>query len=361
MELKRGVGLFLFLILLLPVAAYPQRTLWPASVATPFSQTSSYRLPKLGEVSLHVGWAFAGHIKVPVEGWAEALRLSGYVENGDTNFAQDYHSAYGQAALRFEATGLWLGASLPYGFGNGISLRARAEYFFPFRDRIFASGAGSSANSTVYTTFFAGGGSSQDVEFGRPTGASSSQDLHSTTKWFFVDLEAAYEVSDMLWITGGLRYDRLQVESGPLVMDVSLSAELNSVVPFVGLKTGVGSGGSRVTAEIKGFPTLFFPTTGLHDQKGYFGEFMFEYRNTFSPDWSLSVFLRGDLLHASFQDRSAILGIFSLAGLVGGAGRLDPGYSLISQSVQEGNWSFGFDWQQLTVGASLTAVFQLPI
>jgi hypothetical protein len=362
MESKRRVGVLLFIILLLPVAGYPHGTLWPASVSGPFPQTSSYRLPNLGEVSLHMGWAFAGHINVPVEGWAEALRLSGYVEQGDTYFAQDHHRAYGQATLRFKAKGLWLGASLPYRFGNGLSLRARAEYFFPFRDRISASGAGNAANSTVYTTFYAGGGSSQYVESG-PSGAAASRDVDSTTRWFFVDLEAAYEVSDMLWITGGLRYDRLQVETGPLVAGVSLSAELNSVVPFVGLKTGVGSGGSRVTAEVKGFPVLFFPTTGLHNQKGYFGEFMFEYRNTFSPDWSLSVFLRGNLLHASFRDRSAILGIFSLAGLVGGAGKqsLDPQYSLISQSVQDEDWSFNFDWQQLTVGASLTAFFQLPI
>jgi hypothetical protein len=356
MESKRRVGLFLVLILLLPIAAYSQGTLWPASVVRPFPQTSSYRLPNFDEVSFHVGWAFAGHISVPLDAWAERLRLSGFVSQGITELLREDDTAYGQGRLRFEATGLWLGASLPYRFPNGISLRARAEYFFPFRDRIFASGIGNSIRSILFTEFGDG-----DIQYSSSSqsGGAIALDLDSTTRWFFVDLEAAYEVSDTLWLTGGLRYDRLQVQTGSVV-GVSLSAELNSVVPFVGLKTGVGSGGSQLTAEVKGFPVLFFPTTGLHNQTGYFGEFMFEYRNTFSPDWSLSVFFRGDLLHASFRDPNAILGIFSFEGLTNYAGPGATGLPLIGQSVQgENAWSF--DWQQLTVGASLTAFFQLPI
>jgi hypothetical protein len=357
MESKRRVGLFLFFILLLPIAGYPQGTLWPAPLASPFPQTSTFRLPNLGEVSFHVGWAFAGHISVPLDAWAERIRLSRYVDPGFfTSFRLEDDRSFGQARLRFEATGLWLGASLPYRFPNGISLRARAEYFFPFRDRIFASGIGNSIRSILFTEFGDG-----DIQYSSSSqsGGAIALDLDSTTRWFFVDLEAAYEVSDTLWLTGGLRYDRLQVQTGSVV-GVSLSAELNSVVPFVGLKTGVGSGGSQLTAEVKGFPVLFFPTTGLHNQTGYFGEFMFEYRNTFSPDWSLSVFFRGDLLHASFRDPNAILGIFSFEGLTNYAGPGATGLPLIGQSVQgENAWSF--DWQQLTVGASLTAFFQLPI
>jgi hypothetical protein len=360
MESKRRVGLFLFFILLLPIAGYPQGTLWPAPLASPFPQTSTFRLPNLGEVSFHVGWAFAGHISVPLDAWAERIRLSRYVDPGFfTSFRLEDDRSFGQARLRFEATGLWLGASLPYRFGNGLSLRARAEYFFPFRDRIFASGSGNSIQSTLYTDIFENDGEIYQDFSSNQSSNAIALDVDSTTRWFFVDLEAAYEVSGMLWLTGGLRYDRLQVETATK-RGFSLIAELNSVVPYVGLKTRVGSGGSQVTAEVKGFPVLFFPPTGLHNQTGYFGEFMFEYRNTFSPDWLLSVFFRGDLLHASFRDPNAILGIFSFDAMESAAQPLYPGESLIGQSVQgENAWSF--DWQQLTVGASLTAFFQLPI
>ena len=138
----------------------------------------------IGPPTLHLSWAVAGSITANA---TAAGNLSQSFSNGLYSSTNVDMNAAGEGKLRFDAQGLWLGATIPVRLTNALTLRARGEYFFPSRDRIWTSASG---NNAVTTTFFFGGIPDPGGTDNRPGhlefGASTK------TRWFFVDAELTY-------------------------------------------------------------------------------------------------------------------------------------------------------------------------
>lgn len=306
----------------------------------------------IGWPTLQVSWAAVGSIKAR----ATALgSISGSVLTTPsvTNFSA---AANGEGKLEFDARGLWLGATVPVRLSNSLTLSATGEYFFPFRDRIWASAAGDfsySASGATYTG----------------TGLLES-DASSSTRRFFVDAEFAYSgaLRGRASILAGLRYDRL-VSSGTLgssgnftvggrsvaspFLPSRTTVELNSLTPYLGIRTWTGGPFRRLTFEIKGFPAVVFSTNGRYKkQRGYFGEFKAGYHFPLASNLSWSFFLRGDVIHASFKELTSIIGLSPPLTTA-----IPPIPASTTVNNQDGEVTTSVDWKQLTLGGSFVLSF----
>ena len=314
---------------------------------------------RIGTPTLHASWAAAGSITASA---TAAGNLSQSFSNGIYSSTNVDMNAAGEGKLRFDAQGLWLGATIPVRLTNGLTLRVRGEYFFPSRDRIWATAGG---NNVVTTRFFFGGIPDPSTTDDRPGhlefGASTK------TRWFFVDAELAYSeaVLGSTSILAGVRYDRLvstigpgvsgDVEPpGPLSVNIpgsaSVTAELNSVSPYVGIRTSMGGTIERIIFELKGFPCVVFTQARYKKQNGYFGEFKAEYYLPLAGNLSASFFVRGDVIHATFTDLTSFTSLFSLESAI------SPG-STSSSGNRNAEVSTSIHWKQLAIGGSVNLMF----
>ncbi len=290
-----------------------------------------------------------------IEARATSGRLSGSVLTlpSVANFSAPVN---GEGKLEFDARGLWLGITVPVRFSNSLTLRATGEYFVPFRDRIRADAAGNFSYSGPAGTF---------------TGAGLLEsNASSSTRRFFVDAELAYSgaLPGRASILAGVRYDRLvsaaTLESsgnfsigGMSVPSPSLplrtTVELNSVTPYLGIRTRTGGQFGGVTFEIKGFPSVVFSTNGRYKvPNGYFGEFKAEYSAGLARDLGASLFVKGDVIHASFRELTSVI---SLAPPLTTATSPIPASTTVNNTDAEVATSI--DWKQLSVGGSLVLSF----
>jgi hypothetical protein len=270
-------------------------------------------------------------------------------------------SGNGDGKLEFDARGLWLGVTIPVRLTDSVVWSTQAEYFVPFRNRIWASANGTNSSSTT-ETFVPG------PTFG-PFSSSGAGDveLNSSvrTTWFFVDAEIAYSgLSEGTSILVGVRYDRLLSSIGPVVLPsnitipvpVSLTAELNSVCPYVGLRTSLGGPFSGVTFEIKGLPTVCFTNARYKAQNGYFGEFKGEYYGSLANNLSMSVFVKGDIIHAAFTEPTDFTRLFTVEGAIPFGPGGPTGSPLIAQN-SSAEVATSVHWSQLSFGGSLVLSF----
>jgi hypothetical protein len=305
----------------------------------------------IGRPILHADWA-AGSIKASAT-MSGGLNGTVLTAPSVSNFGA---SVGGEGRLEFDATGLWLGATLPVRLSNSLTLRATGEYFFPFRDKIRASAGGS----------FSYSGPGGDY----PGTGLLEADAPTSTRRFFVDAELAYSgaIPGPAAILAGVRYDRL-VSAGTLgwtgnftlagmsvpgpFLPSSTTVELNSVTPYLGIRTWTGGPFGAVTFEIKGFPGPVFSTNGRYKgQKGYFGEFKAEYYCPLARYLSGSIFIRGDVIHASFEESTSVI---SLSPPLTAAIPAVPAGTTVDNS--DAAVATSVDWKQLSVGGSLFLSF----
>lgn len=306
----------------------------------------------IGRPVLHVSWAAVGSIK------AKASLSGGLRGTVPTMASVSNFNAFvgGEGELEFDARGLWLGATVPVRLSNSLTLRATGEYFFPVRDMFRASAAG-------------------DFSYSGPGGPYTGEgllesDASSSTRRFFVDAEFAYSgaLPGRASILAGVRYDRL-LSAGTLgsTGDFTLgggsvaspflpsrtTVELNSVTPYLGIRTWAGGPFGGVTFEIKGFPAAVFSANGNYKgQRGYFGEFKAEYYFPLSSNFSGSFFIKGDVIHASFTELTSVI---SLSPPLTNVFPPIPVGTTVNNSDAEVATSV--DWKQLSVGGSLTLIF----
>jgi hypothetical protein len=306
----------------------------------------------IGRPTLHVSWAAVGSIKARA---TASGGVSGSVLTAPsvTNFGA---TASGEGKLEFDARGLWLGATVPVRLSNSLTLRATGEYFFPFRDKIWASAAGNfsySGPGGAYTG----------------TGLLES-DASSSTRRFFVDAELAYSgaLPGRGSILAGVRYDRL-VSDGTVgssgnftvggrsvpspFLPSRTTVELNSVTPYLGIRTWTGGPFRGLTFEIKGFPAVVFSANGRYKrQRGYFGEFKADYHFPLASNLSGSFFMRGDVIHASFKELTSVIGLAPPLTTA-----IPPIPASTTVNNQDGEVATSVDWKQLALGGSLVLSF----
>lgn len=306
----------------------------------------------IGRPTLHVSWVAVGSIKARAT-MSGGLRVSVLTLPLVTNFSV---TVSGEGELKFDARGLWLGATVPLRLSNSLTLRATGEYFVPFRDRIRAAAAGNISYSGPGGTFTAPG--------------LLESDTSSSTRRFFVDAELAYSgaLPGRASILAGVRYDRLvsaatlQWSRNFLIGGMSLPSpflpsrtivELNSVTPYLGIRTWIGGPFGGVTFEIKGFPSVVFSTNGRYKkQNGYFGEFKAEYSAGLARNLGASLFVKGDVIHASFNE---LTGVISLAPPL--TTTIPPIPVSIIVNNTDAEVATSIDWKQLSVGGSLVLSF----
>ncbi len=130
----------------------------------------------------------------------------------------------------------------------------------------------------------------------------------------------------------------------------SITAELNSLSPYVGMRYSLGSGASGLLAvDVKGFPCAIFTSARYQVQNGYFAEFNVEYSGSLTSYVSGSLFVRGDTIHASFKE----LGDFTRLFVPNEAVSADPNVV----TTGSGEVATSVHWKQLSVGGSLTLTF----
>ncbi len=310
----------------------------------------------IGTPTLHASWAAVGSITASATASGTLNQSFAY---GSSSVVNVDMNAAGEGKLKFDARGLWLGATIPVRLTNALTLRTRGEYFFPSRDRIWASANG---NNTVTRTFSFGGTVSDD----RP--GNLELDASTRTRWFFVDAELTYSEAVLggTSILVGLRYDRLVSTIGPgasgnvvpagprsviIPASASVTAELNSVSPYVGIRTSMGGPTGGVIFEMKGFPRVVFTQARYKKQNGYFGEFKAEYYLPLASNLAASFFVRGDVIHATFTDLTTFTSLFSLESVV------PPGSTPSPPGSQDAEVATSIHWQQLSVGGSVNLMF----
>jgi hypothetical protein len=337
-----------------------------------FCQVSSLGLPgtslfgAIGAPEFFVSWAALGKItaKASVAG---ILHQSLIVDfgGGDFDLIQFARTGSGEGELAFDARGLWLGASIPVHLTNALTLRARGGYFVPSHDAIWASG--NFAGSTLrVTTNFSGGvpfDSSSELDTGQ---GLVRLDASAKTRWFYVEADASYAVAGLAGtsILAGVRYDRLasnisrpSSSNAPppkfIPASASVTAELNSLTPYVGIGATVGGPLGGVTVHVKGFPAVVFTNAGYKRQNGYFGEFRAEYfTGPLISNLSGSLFVRGDVIHATFTELKDFTSLFTPNGVIPEG--LPP---RVQNDASSGEAATSIHWNQLEIGGSIILGF----
>jgi len=206
------------------------------------------------------------------------------------------------------------------------------------------------------------------------------------TRWWVLDAEAEYSsFGGGTGFLAGVRYDRLETTISPgtgsasaggsvtiaafggggvtiagSASDVgaptaaSVIAELDTVTPYLGIRTSTGGPFRALTCEVKGFPTVFFAETRLRLKRvnGYFGEFKAEHSGSLASNLSASVFVKGDVLHATFAHLTDFTNLFTIGGF-----GLPAGPFFRSQSTATSQVSPSVHWSQLSVGGSVVLSF----
>lgn len=311
----------------------------------------------VGPPSIHISWAAAGNIKANISGTGNAVRSREELfPPTDSTITTFYLNAKGEGQIRFDARGIWLGASVPIYLTRVLTARIRGEYFFPLHDTIWASASGYEWLTTVAVDYTSGVPVNTNTDYYEEPG-QIVMDASADTRWFFIDAEMSYstEIPGATDILAGIRYDRLVSDiSGPPVQNprgarfpqepVSARAELNSVTPYVGVRTFLGG----LTFTVKGFPAVVFTQTGYNGQRGYFGEFVVDYdTGPLTGNLSGSLFFRGDVIHASFSQRSDFNSLFM-------ASVTDPS---LRNEGSDGKMSTSIHWSQLAIGGSINLSF----
>jgi hypothetical protein len=332
---------------------------WPPASSTETGIVNQI-LQRIGTPVFDVSWAATGSITARASATG-TLSQSFLISPFEID--EFLTSGNGDGKLVFDARGLWLGVTIPVRLTDSLIWSTQAEYFVPFRNRIWAS-----ANGTNFR-------SETDIFAGVPSGpftSSQAGDLELNasvrTTWFFIDTEIAYSgLSEGTSILVGVRYDRLLASIGPVllpsnitipVVPASVTAELNSVCPYVGLRTSLGGPTSGITFEIKGLPTVVFTNARYKAQNGYFGEFKGEYYGPcpFANNLSMSVFVKGDIIHAAFAEPSDFTRLFTLQGDMSFTPGGPTGSPLIAQNSSS-EVATSVHWSQLSFGGSLVLSF----
>jgi hypothetical protein len=323
-------------------------------------------LERIGTPVFNVSWAATGSITARASA-AGSLTQSFFrtIFMALSTTEDRVQSGNGDGKLEFDARGLWLGATLPVRLTDSVTWSTRAEYFVPFRNRIWASASGTKSSSTTDTLFVGGVPVATFGPFSSTTPGDVELDASVRTTWFFIDAEIAYSgLLEGTSILAGVRYDRLLSSIGPTVLPrnitipvpASVTAELNSVCPYLGLRTSLGGPFRGVTFEIKGLPTVIFTNARYTAQNGYFGEFKGEYYGSLANNLSMSLFVKGDIIHASFTELTDFTRLFTVEGDVPFGPGGPSGSSVISQN-SSGEVSTSVHWSQLAFGGSFVLSF----
>jgi hypothetical protein len=322
-------------------------------------------LERIGTPTFHVSWAALGSITARATA-SGSLSQSFFrsIAPGFSLTEDNVIAGNGDGKLEFDARGLWLGASIPVRLTDSLTWTTRGEYFVPFRGRIWASANGTNSGFFQDTIIVMG------VPISFPPISTTSPgavelDASVRTTWFFVDAEIAYsELLEGISVLAGVRYDRLLSTIGPVVppsnitipVSSSVTAELNSVCPYFGIRTSVGGPSGAVTFEIKGLPTVVFTNARYKAQNGYFGEFKGEYYGSLASNLSMSVFVKGDIIHATFTELTDFTRLFSIEGAIPFGPDVPSGFSLASQN-SSAEVATSVHWSQLSFGGSFVFSF----
>ena len=248
------------------------------------------------------------------------------------------NNAYGEGAIQWSTNGLWLGLSLPVQINSRLSTDLQAWYFFPGQKYVEVFGRGS------------------ELDGGNPSSGNISGNLNIDTTWFAVDLEGSYRTSADFAILAGVRYDYLQgtislPESlGDIIIGAypalrsKLDINLNSIFPYVGLRSRYSTAQGSLTFSVKGFPWAI-SVADVQPESGYFAELFCSYDVVPSSDFSLSLFAKVDIARAVFNDFSKVTNVFNKDPAA-------PQDVLLDQSLP-------ITWQQYLIGGVATLRFGL--
>ncbi|MEW6530968.1 MAG: hypothetical protein AB1473_09045 [Thermodesulfobacteriota bacterium] len=342
----------------------------------------------IGAPTFHASWAFLGSITASASASAGVSQSFGAGNPAAIGVFGNFGiGGNGEAKLRTDTRGLWLGATIPVRLSNALAVSARGEYFFPSSRRITASLNGGSVGQATSTLFILA------APVGTVTAAGTGQgelelDASVEKRWVVLDGELAYAgLLGGTSLLAGVRYDHLDTTIGPEVGSgsaagsltiatafgggsltiagaaagsvsipaaASVVTELHTLSPYLGIRTSIGGPSAVLTLEVKGFPTVFF-TQGarfnLKRENGYFGEFKAEYSGPLARNLLVSLFVKGDVLHASFTDLTDFTNLFT----IGGVGLPAP-FSLGSPNVAT-DVATSIHWNQLSLGGSFVVSF----
>ncbi|MBI4965290.1 MAG: hypothetical protein HY913_18585 [Desulfomonile tiedjei] len=253
---------------------------------------------------------------------------------GDAN-----NNAYGEGTVEWSTNGLWLGLSIPVQVNERLSVDLQGWYFVPGNKHIEVSGQASGLNNGVFQS------------------GSVSGNLDIKTTWFAIDLEGCCRTSSGFAILGGVRYDYLQgtiTAPDPLEallvnqfpgLRAKLDVNLNSIFPYLGVRSTLSTGLGSLTFSAKGFPWAI-SVADVHPKSGYFAEVFFSYDVIPSRDLSLCLFAKADVAHAVFDEFSQVGNIFNK----------DPS---APQNISL-DQSLPVTWQQYLIGGVATLNFGFP-
>jgi len=254
-------------------------------------------------------------------------------------FADALNNGSGEGFIKWSTNGLWLGLSIPVQFNERVSADLQGWYFFPGNKHVEVSGQASGLRNGVLSS----------------EGVSGNLDFKTT--WFAIDLEGCFNTSSELALLGGVRYDYLQgtiTLPDPLEamligqfpgVRAKLDVNLNSIFPYLGVRSRLSSGHGSTTFSVKGFPWAI-SVAQVHPKSGYFAEVFCSYEMTPSRDFSLCLFAKADVAHAVFDKFSQVANIFNR----------DP--SLPVMGLEQ---SLPVTWQQYMIGGLATLNFRVPL
>ena len=254
-------------------------------------------------------------------------------------YGDAFNNGYGEGTIEWSTNGVWLGLSLPAQVTKRLSADLQGWYFIPGNQHVEAFGRASGLRE------------------GDTFADHISGNLDIKTTWFAIDLEGCLHVSKPYGFLAGVRYDYLQgtiTLPGPLEAMVvgqfpgvrpKLDIGLNSIFPYVGVKTSLSTGLGSMTFSVKGFPWAI-SVADAHPKSGYFGELFFSYQVSPVREFSLSFFAKADVAHAAFDEYSQVANVF----------KKDPS---IPQTVGLEE-TLPVTWRQYMIGGVATVNFGLP-
>jgi hypothetical protein len=257
------------------------------------------------------------------------------------DYLSPYDNVYGEGTVEWSTKGLWLGLSLPIQINERLSADLQGWYFFPGNKHAEVSGRSSGLRGNQPQSLDVGG------------------NLDIKTTWFAIDLEGSCRASSQFAVLAGVRYDYLQGTIravGPIEALVvnqfpglrpQLDVNLNSIFPYLGLRSSLPTSLGALTLSIKGFPWAL-SVGDAHPKSGYFAEAFFSYDLIPSRDLSLSLIGKADAARATFDELSQAASIFNTDPSA-------PPNRILKQSLS-------VTWQQYYIGgvATLNIAFPLP-
>ena len=269
-----------------------------------------------GPPTIYAGWGLGGKI---------ALSCSGTISDG-------IQSIQYEGKLQYRTAGFWLGAALPMALTESLGIRAEGWYFFP----------------SVHTLNL------ESIFVLPPVSGRVSGDLDIWPNWWAVDLAIYRRMLPGFTLMAGGRHDSVYGVVGPgalgpvLGPDIpELQMQLNSFSPYVGFSETIGSGSQMLRITAKGFPTVVVtdPRAGAH---GYFVELMAEYRYTSSPDTLIGIFVKADVMRASFTKKDSVPDVLKVFNR--GLGFFIPAGSSLDAGTSA-------QWEDVVLGASASFKF----